>query len=135
MKAWASLHCLLIVVLLTIATTATVLPRIVLAEEPPPLSITLEEYSYPYPVSYLPLVIEGQDLKMAYMDVLPSGGGNGKSVLLLHGKNFSGAYWKDTITFLTDNGYLVVFAGWDREELVVVFEQYNTFFGYASGCI
>jgi len=54
------------------------------------------------------LAIEGQDLKMAYMDVLPSGSGNGRSVLLLHGKNFPGAYWKDTITFLTDNGYRVI---------------------------
>jgi pimeloyl-ACP methyl ester carboxylesterase len=47
---------------------------------------------------------------MAYMDVMPSGGGKGKgkSVLLLHGKNFSGAYWKDTIAFLTDNGYRVI---------------------------
>jgi pimeloyl-ACP methyl ester carboxylesterase len=108
MNAWNPLHRLLIVALMTIALTAAVLPRTVLAEEPPLLSITLEEYPYRYPVSYLPMVIEGQDLKMAYMDVLPSGGGNGKAVLLLHGKNFSGAYWKDTITYLTDNGYRVI---------------------------
>lgn len=107
MKALNPLHRLLIVGL-TIAATAAVLPCPVQAEEPSPLSITLDEYSYPYPISYLPLAIEGQDLKMAYMDVLPSGSGNGRSVLLLHGKNFPGAYWKDTITFLTDNGYRVI---------------------------
>jgi pimeloyl-ACP methyl ester carboxylesterase len=45
---------------------------------------------------------------MAYMDVQPSGGANGKAVLLLHGKNFFGAYWKDTIKFLADNGYRVI---------------------------
>jgi pimeloyl-ACP methyl ester carboxylesterase len=102
-----TLHRILLISL-AIAATASVLPRTVRAVEPPPLSITLEEYSYPYPVSYLPLVIEGQDLKMAYMNVLPRGGGNGKTVLLLHGKNFFGAYWRDTISFLTENGYQVI---------------------------
>src|SRR6185369_12230605 len=76
--------------------------------EESPLSITLEEYAYPYPVSYLPLVVEGQDLKMAYMDVSPRGVGNGKTVMLLHGKNFFGAYWRETISFLVNNGYRVV---------------------------
>jgi pimeloyl-ACP methyl ester carboxylesterase len=107
MKTWTSIHRLLIVAVMTTTLSTTVLPRPSLAEEPP-LSISLEEYAYAYPVSYLPLTIEGQDLKMAYMDVMPSGGGNGKSVLLLHGKNFSGAYWKDTIAFLNDNGYRVI---------------------------
>lgn len=108
MKTCTTLHRLFIVALLAIATIVAELPRTALAEEPPPLSITLEEYVYRYPVRFMPVVMEGQDLKMAYMDVLPSGGGNGKSVLLLHGKNFSGAYWKDTITFLTNNGYRVI---------------------------
>ncbi len=89
-------------------TSAAVLPRNLQAEELSPLSISLEGYDYPYPVSYLPLVMEGQDLKMAYMDVLPRGGGNAKTVLLLHGKNFPGAYWKDTIAYLTGNGYRVI---------------------------
>lgn len=96
------------VILLTTAVSALFLPLTVNAKEPVPLSISLEEYAYAYPVNYLPLVIEGQDLRMAYMDVLPSGGGNGKSVLLLHGKNFSGAYWKDTIAFLSSNGFRVI---------------------------
>jgi pimeloyl-ACP methyl ester carboxylesterase len=98
---------ILLITLVTVTTTA-VLSRTVQAEEPLPLSISLEEYSYPYPVSFLPLVIEGQDLKMAYMDVRPRRGGNGKTVMLLHGKNFFGAYWKDTISFLTGNGYRVI---------------------------
>jgi pimeloyl-ACP methyl ester carboxylesterase len=108
MKNLNPLHRLILFILLAIATTIAVLPRTVQAEGPPPLSITLEEYSYPYPVSYLILVIEGQDLKMAYMDVPPVRGGNGKAVLLLHGKNFFGAYWRDTIAFLTENGYRVI---------------------------
>ena len=108
MKALPRLHRLILLTLLTIAALAAAVPHALLAEDPPPLSITLEGYSYPYPVSYLPLVIEGQELKMAYMDVLPTKGGNGKAVLLLHGKNFFGAYWRDTIAFLAANGYRVI---------------------------
>ncbi len=89
-------------------TIALLAPRTILADEPTPLSIALEEYDYPYPVGYLPVTTEGQELKMAYMDVTPRGGGVGKAVLLLHGKNFSGAYWKDTIGFLSHNGYRVI---------------------------
>jgi pimeloyl-ACP methyl ester carboxylesterase len=84
------------------------LPATVAAADLQPLSITLEGYDYPYPVQFLPLNIEGQDLRMAYMDVQPAGMGNGKTVLLLHGKNFFGAYWKDTIATLTAEGYRVI---------------------------
>lgn len=108
MKTMSPLHYLILLVALAIASITTVTTQTARAEEPGPLSITLEEYSYPYPVSFLPLVIEGQDLKMAYMDVLPLGGGNSKTVLLLHGKNFFGAYWKDTISFLSENGFRVI---------------------------
>src|SRR5262245_59606186 len=38
-----------------------------------PGSITYEEVEYPYPVSYLPLTLYGQDVRMAYMDVPPAG--------------------------------------------------------------
>lgn len=41
------------------------------------------------------------------MDVKPENF-NGKSVLLLHGKNFNGAYWKTTIDALTKKGFRVV---------------------------
>ena len=44
---------------------------------------------------------------MAFMDVSPQES-NGKNVLLLHGKNFNGFYWKDVIKFLTANGYRVI---------------------------
>jgi len=84
------------------------LPATAMAAELQPISISLEGYDYPYPVQFLPLTIEGQDLKMAYMDVAPAGPGNGKTVLLLHGKNFFGAYWKDTIAQLSANGYRVI---------------------------
>src|SRR6201986_4017991 len=44
---------------------------------------------------------------MAYMDVKPQQP-NGKTVVLLHGKNFNGAYWKTTIDALTKDGYRVI---------------------------
>ncbi len=42
------------------------------ADAATPLGIALEEYPYAWPVHFLPLAIEGQDLRMAYMDVPPS---------------------------------------------------------------
>lgn len=73
-----------------------------------PLGIGLEEIAYPYPVHFLDLVVEGQALRMAYMDVAAAAPGNGKAAVLLHGKSFSGNYWQATIRRLTDDGYRVV---------------------------
>lgn len=83
-------------------------PFTTIAQETVPLSITMENYDYPYPVKLLPLTVEGQDLRMAYMDIPPEGTPNGGAVLLLHGKNFFGAYWKDTIRILSRNGFRVI---------------------------
>ena len=83
-------------------------PFTAVAQETVPLSISMENYDYPYPVKLLPLTIEGQDLRMAYMDIPPEGTPNGMAVLLLHGKNFFGAYWKDTIHILSRSGFRVV---------------------------
>ena len=57
-----------------------------------------------YRVQFFPLQVENQDLRMAYRDVQPTGTANGKAVLLLHGKNFSGFYWEPTIEFLAQQG-------------------------------
>jgi pimeloyl-ACP methyl ester carboxylesterase len=72
------------------------------------LSITLENVRYPHPVKFLSLEIGCDDLRMAYMDVKPSNRANGKTVLLFHGKNFAGYYWKNVINALVKNGYRVV---------------------------
>lgn len=77
------------------------------AQEMPAQDITLSQYKYPFPVHYLQLHIQGQPLKMAYMDVQPTKP-NGKTVVLLHGKNFCGAYWDSTAADLSNNGYRVI---------------------------
>ena len=56
-------------------------------EQREPYGIGLEGYAYPYPVSLLPLVNDGEPVRMAYMDVAPAQP-NGRVVVLLHGRNF-----------------------------------------------
>jgi pimeloyl-ACP methyl ester carboxylesterase len=73
-----------------------------------PMSINLEDVPYPHPVQYLSFALEGQDVRMAYMDVAPAGTANGKSVILLHGMNFFGEAWTDTIEILRKEGYRVI---------------------------
>lgn len=71
------------------------------------LDLNLANYRYPYPVSVLKLNIQNQELEMVYMDVKPVNY-NGKNILLLHGKNFNGAYWKTTVEALTNQGFRVI---------------------------
>ena len=57
------------------------------AQQPAPpdygaVSVNLEDVPYPYPVSFLPLTVHGQAVRMAYMDVKPSGAPNGRTVVL-----------------------------------------------------
>ncbi|MFP2904059.1 alpha/beta fold hydrolase [Pyxidicoccus sp. 3LFB2] len=73
-----------------------------------PVGIALEGFPSAFPVQYLPVTVEGQDLRMAYLDVKPTARANGRTVILLHGKNFFGAYWQGTVTALTGAGYRVV---------------------------
>src|ERR1700748_446393 len=73
-----------------------------------PYGIGLEGFPYPYPVSMLPIPAGGETLRMAYMDVKPNAPANGRTVLLLHGRNFPSSYWEPTIKALTGGGYRVV---------------------------
>ncbi|SMC00335.1 alpha/beta hydrolase fold [Hymenobacter roseosalivarius DSM 11622] len=84
------------------------LPLQLLAQTPPSLNATLDGYEYPYTVENLPLKLEGQAVRMAYMDVAPTARANGRTVVLLHGKNFFAAYWRETIKALTQAGFRVV---------------------------
>jgi pimeloyl-ACP methyl ester carboxylesterase len=76
-------------------------------DKPVALDQNLKNYKYPYPVHFIELKVQKQTLQMAYMDVKPKNY-NGKNILLLHGKNFNGAYWKTTIEALTTKGYRVI---------------------------
>ena len=62
---------------------------------------------YPFPVNYIEIKAQQQTFRMVYMFV-KSSKPNGKTVVLLHGKNFNGAYWKTTAEFLSEHGYSVV---------------------------
>jgi pimeloyl-ACP methyl ester carboxylesterase len=75
--------------------------------QPDTISINLDNVTYPYPVKFLHLKQEGQDIKMAYMDVKPDQP-NGRSVILFHGKNFGGYYWTSVIKALTAKGFRVI---------------------------
>src|ERR1700688_114498 len=72
-----------------------------------PYGIDLEGFAYPYPVSMLPQTNDGEQVRMAYMDVAPAQP-NGRIVVLLHGRNFPSSYWAPVIKTLTDAGYRVV---------------------------
>ncbi len=71
------------------------------------LDLELSNYTYPYAVDFITLNVQNKQLKMAYMDVKPENF-NGKNIVLFHGKNFNGAYWRTTIERLTQAGYRVI---------------------------
>jgi pimeloyl-ACP methyl ester carboxylesterase len=94
------------------------------------LGIGMESYPYPYPVQFLDVrhVAEAawiehpapdweQRARLAYMDISPDHASAKPAVLLLHGKNFFGAYWAGVIEALRHNGYRVVvpdLIGWGK---------------------
>jgi len=72
--------------------------------------------TYPYPVKYVRVNVEGSPVQMAFMDIIPEKA-NGRSVILFHGKNFSGLYWADVIKKLSADGFRVVVpdqVGWGK---------------------
>jgi len=94
---------------------------------------TLSQYEYPYPVQYMGLNLENQQIRMAYMDVpAATKKENAPVVMLLHGKNFFGAYWRNTIQFLTQHGFRVIvpdqvgFGKSDKPSLHYSFHQLAT---------
>ncbi len=75
--------------------------------EKPAYDARLSGYEYPFEVSTFTVDAQGGQHEIAYMDVQPDGEPTG-TVLLLHGKNFSGAYWERTIESLVDRGYRAI---------------------------
>jgi pimeloyl-ACP methyl ester carboxylesterase len=90
-----------------------------------------QDIQYLYPVSYLNFQVERQEVKMAFMDVKPPKP-NGETVMLFHGKNFNGYYWKDVIKFLADEGFRVIVPdqiGWGKSTKPLI---HYSFFSLAS---
>jgi pimeloyl-ACP methyl ester carboxylesterase len=67
----------------------------------------LQGFDYPYPVAHYEFPSQRQTLQMAYMDVQPKAP-NGRTAVLMHGKNFCAATWRTTIDALSSVGYRVI---------------------------
>jgi len=67
----------------------------------------LEGFTYPWPVTLYRFESQNQPLEMAYMDVKPTRP-NGRTAVLLHGKNFCAATWQAAIAALIGAGYRVI---------------------------
>jgi pimeloyl-ACP methyl ester carboxylesterase len=98
-----ALLALLAVPAMSVAQTTTAAPTDV-----KPGSITCEECPYPYPSTYLPLTLHGQDVRIAFMNVAPQGTPNGHTVMIFHGHNFAGFYFGNIIDALLAEGFRVV---------------------------
>ena len=68
----------------------------------------LQGFDYPWPVHDYAFTSQGEALTMRYMDVAPSGQANGRTAVVLHGKNFCAATWEDTIRALAAARYRVI---------------------------
>jgi pimeloyl-ACP methyl ester carboxylesterase len=68
----------------------------------------LEGFAYPYPVQHYSFASQQTSMQMAFMDVAPDGVANGRTAVLMHGKNFCSATWEQTIDVLQHAGYRVI---------------------------
>ncbi len=68
----------------------------------------LQGFDYPYPLRHHAFTSQGVRLQMAYMDVAPTAPANGRTAVLLHGKNFCGATWESQVAALAGAGFRVV---------------------------
>ena len=100
----ATLSLLLFAVLTGCATTPSSSPTSASTEGFDP---ELSTYAYPFTVRDFTFESQRQPLRMAYMDERPAQW-NGRTVLLLHGKNFGGYAWAETMRALLERGCRVV---------------------------
>lgn len=98
--------------LLRLAIAAAVglcsLAAVAAAADEPAYGPELEGFDYPFPVERYRFNSQDQNLQMAYLDVKPSSSPNGRTVVLLHGKNFCAATWEGSIKALTEAGWRVI---------------------------
>jgi pimeloyl-ACP methyl ester carboxylesterase len=74
----------------------------------PTYGAELQGFAYPYPLHHFSFASQDEALQMAYMDVAPAAHANGRTVVLMHGKNFCGATWEHQIASLSAAGYRVI---------------------------
>ena len=77
------------------------------AQTVPDYGADLQRFDYPAPVKWFETRWGGETLRMAYLDIAAAKP-NGRTVLLLHGKNFCAATWFDTAKALNAAGYRVI---------------------------
>ncbi len=112
-----------------------------------PVSINLEEYEYPYPVEYMDFTVYGEDVRVAYMDVAPTGPANGRTVIFHHGGLYYSWYWEDQIRALSEEGFRVIAKdrlGWGKSSKPEIPYSMNLWasntarlmdhLGYRTGC-
>ena len=74
----------------------------------PTYGAELQGFAYPYPLHHFSFASQDEYLQMAYMDVAPAAHANGRTAVLMHGKNFCGATWEHQIASLSTAGYRVI---------------------------
>lgn len=79
-----------------------------LGAEAPVYGPQLQGFAYPYALQHFDFQSQGQSLQMGYMDVPAKAPANGRSLVLMHGKNFCGATWDSSIKALSAAGYRVI---------------------------
>jgi len=67
----------------------------------------LEGFDYPWPEYRFHFTSQRQAVQMAYLELMPEKP-NGRTAVLLHGKNFCSATWEGTMRFLQQQGYRVI---------------------------
>ena len=94
-------------VLLIMALIAALSGTTVAADEGPVYGSELEGFDYPLPVQRFQFESQRQSVQMAYLDAQPEHF-NGRTVVLLHGKNFCAATWEGSLRFLQEKGFRVI---------------------------
>lgn len=91
---------------LALALTLSLAPKGASEANPAGYDQRLTGFEYPFQTSTFPLSSQGQALEMVYMHLPPQEGR--PTVVLMHGKNFTGAYWEGTARQLQAGGYGVL---------------------------
>ncbi|NDC09078.1 MAG: alpha/beta hydrolase [Oxalobacteraceae bacterium] len=90
-----------------VALSLVLLGASAVADEGPAYGPELEGFDYPLPVQRFVFQSQRQQVQMAYLDAQPERA-NGRTIVLLHGKNFCAATWEGTMRFLQSNGFRVI---------------------------